>query len=158
ANQGTIFLDEIGDMSPALQSKLLRVLQDHEIRPVGGNKTVQVDARVIAATNKDLRAEVAAGRFRQDLYYRLNVIPIHIAPLRERPEDVAPLAQAFLGRHAAGRKVSLSPQTLDLLQRQRWEGNARELENAIERALLMASGDEIRPGDFPFEAAAPAEP
>ncbi|HTO07344.1 MAG TPA: sigma-54 dependent transcriptional regulator [Myxococcota bacterium] len=153
ASHGTIFLDEIGDMSPALQSKLLRVLQEHEIRPVGGNKTVQVDARVIAATNKDLRAEVAAGRFRQDLYYRLNVIPIHIPPLRERPEDVAPLAQSFLARHAPGRKVTLGLDALELLRRQRWEGNARELENAIERALLLTAGDEIRAADLPLEAA-----
>jgi DNA-binding NtrC family response regulator len=157
ANQGTIFLDEIGDMSPALQSKLLRVLQEHEIRPVGGNKTVRVDARVIAATNRDLRAEVTAGRFRQDLYYRLNVIPIHIPPLRERPEDIPLLAQAFLARHAPERKVTLAREAIELLRRQRWEGNARELENALERALLLSGGDEIRPEDFPFAAAEPKQ-
>jgi DNA-binding NtrC family response regulator len=150
ATGGTIFLDEIGDMSAALQSKLLRVLQDHEIRPVGGNKAVRVDVRVIAATNKDLRAEVAAGRFRQDLYYRLNVIAIHIPPLRERPEDIPLLAQAFLERHAPDRKVTLSREALELLRRQKWEGNARELENALERALLLAPGNEIGPADLPF--------
>ena len=146
ANGGTIFLDEIGDMSPALQSKLLRVLQDHEIRPVGGNKAVRVDVRVIAATNRDLQADVAAGRFRQDLFYRLNVISIHIPPLRERPEDIPLLARAFLERHAPGaQRCACRAAALELLQRQRWEGNARELENALERALLLATGDEIRP-------------
>jgi DNA-binding NtrC family response regulator len=150
ADGGTLFLDEIGDMSPVLQSKLLRVLQDHEIRPVGGTKAVRVDVRVIAATNKDLRQEVEAGRFRRDLYYRLNVIAIHIPPLRERPEDVPLLAQAFLERHASDRKVTLSRSALDLLRAQPWEGNARELENAIERALLIASGNEIGPSDLPF--------
>jgi DNA-binding NtrC family response regulator len=152
ATGGTIFLDEIGDMSTALQSKLLRVLQDHEIRPVGGNKAVRVDVRVIAATNKDLRADVAAGRFRQDLYYRLNVIAIHIPPLRERPEDIPLLAQAFLERHAPERKISLSSEALALLRRQPWEGNARELENALERALLLAPGNEIGPDDLPFDS------
>jgi DNA-binding NtrC family response regulator len=150
ASGGTIFLDEIGDMSPALQSKLLRVLQDHEIRPVGGNKAVRVDVRVIAATNKDLRAEIAAGRFRQDLYYRLNVIAIHIPPLRERPEDIPLLADTFLRRHSPDRAVSLSREALDVLKRQPFEGNARELENAIERALLLASGDVIQSADLPF--------
>jgi len=154
ADGGTIFLDEIGDMSPALQAKLLRVLQDHEIRPVGGNKGTRVDVRVIAATNKDLRKAVAAGLFRQDLYYRLNVIAIHVPPLRERPEDVALLAHAFIGRHAPERKIALSRGALELLQRPPWEGNARELENAIERALLLASGSEILPADLPFAEAA----
>jgi DNA-binding NtrC family response regulator len=152
ANGGTIFLDEIGDMSPALQSKLLRVLQDQEIRPVGGNKAVRVDVRVIAATNKDLKKEIAEGRFRQDLFYRLNVIAIHIPPLRERPEDIPPLALAFLARHAPGRRVSLSRGALELLKHQPWEGNARELENALERALLLASGDEIQVADLPSSA------
>jgi DNA-binding NtrC family response regulator len=149
ANGGTIFLDEIGDMSPALQSKLLRVLQDQEIRPVGGNKAVRVDVRVVAATNKDLKREIAEGRFRQDLFYRLNVIAIHIPPLRERPEDIPPLALAFLERHAPGRRVSLSRGALELLKHQPWEGNARELENALERALLLAAGDEIQVSDLP---------
>jgi len=156
ANGGTIFLDEIGDMSPALQSKLLRVLQDQEIRPVGGNKAVHVDVRVIAATNKDLKKEIAEGRFRQDLFYRLNVIAIHIPPLRERPEDIPPLALAFLERHAPGRRVTLSRGALEQLKHQLWEGNARELENALERALLLATGDEIQVADLPSGADAKA--
>src|SRR5262249_41336216 len=114
ANGGTLFLDEIGDMSPAPRSKLLRVRRDREMRAVGGNKAVKVDVRVIAATNRDLRADVAAGRFRQDLYYRLNVISIHIPPLRERPEDVPLLANAFLEKHAPGGKLRLSPAALDV--------------------------------------------
>ena len=150
ANGGTIFLDEIGDMSPALQSKLLRVLQDQEIRPVGGNKAVHVDVRVIAATNKDLKREIAEGRFRRDLFYRLNVIAIHIPPLRERPEDIPPLALAFLERHAPGRPVTLSRGALERLKHELWEGNARELENALERALLLASGEEIQISDLPL--------
>ncbi len=164
ANGGTLFLDEIGDMSPVLQSKLLRVLQDQEIRPVGGNKAVRVDVRVIAATNKDLAAEVSTGRFRQDLYYRLNVIAIHVPPLRERPEDIPLLARAFLERHAPGRPVTLSHDALEVLRRHAWEGNARELENALERALLIAAGDEIQASDLPFAASrspvtrAPAAP
>jgi two-component system response regulator AtoC len=150
ADGGTIFLDEIGDMSPTLQSKLLRVLQDQEVRPVGGNKAVHVDVRVIAATNKDLKKEIAEGRFRQDLFYRLNVIAVHIPPLRERPDDIPPLATAFLDRHAPNRGIALSNDALELLLRQRWEGNARELENALERALLLSSGGEIEAGDLPF--------
>ncbi len=153
AGGGTIFLDEIGDMSPALQGKLLRVLQDHEVRPVGGNRAVRVDVRVIAATNKDLRREIAAGRFRQDLYYRLNVIAIHIPPLHERPEDVPLLAEAFLQRHAPDRRIALSRAAQELLRRQTWEGNVRELENALERALLLASGGAIQPCDLPFASA-----
>jgi DNA-binding NtrC family response regulator len=150
ADGGTIFLDEIGDMSPTLQSKLLRVLQDQEVRPVGGNKAVHVDVRVIAATNKDLRKEISEGRFRQDLFYRLNVIAVHIPPLRERPDDIPPLATAFLDRHAPNRGIALSNDALELLVRQRWEGNARELENALERALLLSSGGEIEASDLPF--------
>jgi two-component system, NtrC family, response regulator AtoC len=152
AQGGTLFLDEIGDMSPALQSKLLRVLQDHEIRPVGGNKAVKVDVRVIAATNKDLRKEIDEGRFRRDLFYRLNVIAIHIPPLRERPEDIPLLAREFVRRHAPERDVTLSPDALEALRGQHWEGNARELENALERALLVASGDVIGREHLPLDS------
>ncbi len=151
AHGGTIFLDEIGDMPAPLQGKILRVLQDREIRPVGGNKTVKVDARVVAATNKDLRTEIAEGRFRKDLYYRLNVIPVAIPPLRERPEDIPLLAEAFLRKHGGERHPTLSADAIAKLTRYGWEGNARELENAIERALVLAGGAEIEPADLALE-------
>jgi DNA-binding NtrC family response regulator len=155
ANGGTLFLDEIGDMGAQLQGKLLRVLQDQEIRPVGGNSSVKVDVRIIAATNKDLRAEMDAGRFRADLYYRLNVIPIQIPPLRERPEDVALLANQFLRRHSAGRARQLTPAALEALKRRRWEGNARELENYLERVLAFCDRDVIDLADLPRSDASP---
>jgi DNA-binding NtrC family response regulator len=147
---GTLFLDEIGDMGLALQGKLLRVLQDREIRPVGSNQSVKVDVRIIAATNRDLRAEIEAGRFRRDLFYRLNVIPIEIPPLRDRPEDIPLLAEAFLRRHADGKQRRLTPAAMECLKRSRWEGNARELENVIERALALSDGAEIGPSDLPL--------
>jgi DNA-binding NtrC family response regulator len=159
AHGGSLFLDEIGDMATGLQAKLLRVLQDQEIRPVGGNRTVKVDARILAATNKDLRKEIEEGRFRKDLFYRLNVIPIHIPPLRERPEDIPLLAEHFMRKHAPSRAVRLSADALRRLTHLPWEGNARELENAIERALALCDGDEIRLGDLAeLEASRPAEP
>ena len=148
AHGGTLFLDEIGDMSPGLQAKLLRVLQDQEIRPVGGTRSVKVNARVIAATHRDLRADIQEGRFREDLYYRLNVIPIHIPPLRERPEDITPLAQAFLERQSEGRSCTLSENALRKLSAAPWPGNARELQNCIERSLALADGDEIHASDI----------
>jgi DNA-binding NtrC family response regulator len=147
---GTLFLDEIGDMGPSLQGKLLRVLQDREIRPVGGNKSVKVDVRIIAATNKDPREEIDAGRFRTDLYYRLNVIPIHIPPLQERPEDVALLVDHFLLKHSPDRPRGVSAAALEVLKRRPWEGNARELENFIERALALCDQDVIDVGDLPL--------
>jgi len=150
AHGGTLFLDEIGDMGQGLQGKLLRVLQDREVRPVGGNHAVRVDVRIIAATNKDLRAEIEAGRFRRDLFYRLNVIPIHIPPLRERPEDIPLLVEAFLRKHSAGRRRLLLPGAMERLQHCRWEGNARELENVIERALALSDQAEIGPDDLPL--------
>jgi two-component system response regulator AtoC len=150
ANGGTLFLDEIGDMGAGLQSKLLRVLQDREIRPVGGNHTVKVDVRIVAATNKDLEKEMEAGHFRRDLFYRLNVIPIHIPPLRERPEDIRPLAEAMLAKHAGdGHPRRLSPAAVDRLMACPWEGNARELENVIERALILADTDRITLQNLP---------
>jgi len=119
---------------------------------VGGTRAVKVDVRIIAATNKDLHHEIEKGSFRKDLYYRLNVIPLRIPPLRERPEDIALLAEAFLRRHAPERSLRISEAAMERLVRHRWEGNARELENAIERALVLCSGDEIAPADFAFEA------
>jgi DNA-binding NtrC family response regulator len=149
ADGGTLFLDEIGDMAAGLQGKLLRVLQDREIRPVGGNRSVHVDVRIIAATNKNLKEEIDEGRFRQDLFYRLNVIPVHIPPLRERTDDVALLAEHFARKHSGGRPVRLSEAARERLRRLPWEGNARELENAIERALALSAGDEISADDLP---------
>jgi two-component system response regulator PilR (NtrC family)/two-component system response regulator HydG len=154
ADGGTLFLDEIGDMPPALQSKMLRVLQDREIRPVGGTRAVKVDVRIIAATNKDLHQEIEGGGFRKDLYYRLNVIPLRIPPLRERPEDIPLLAEAFLRRHAPERALRISEAGMERLIRHPWEGNARELENAIERALVLCTGDAIEAVDFALEAEA----
>ena len=148
ADRGTLFLDEIGDMSLTLQGKLLRVLQDQEIRPVGGNQTIRVNARIIAATNKNLDEEVRQGRFRLDLYYRLNVIPIHIPPLRERPDDIPILAERFLRKHASDERARLSNRAMRKLQSAPWEGNARELENVIERAMALAERDEIRESDI----------
>ncbi|MEM9177677.1 MAG: sigma-54 dependent transcriptional regulator [Myxococcota bacterium] len=147
AHGGTLFLDEIGDMSPTLQGKLLRVIQDQEIRPVGGTKSIKVDVRLVAATNRDLRADIAEGVFREDLFYRLNVIPIHIPPLRERPEDIPPLAQAFVDRLAEGAPRTLSENAMRKLCRSPWPGNARELQNCLERSLALADGAEIHARD-----------
>jgi len=156
AHRGTLFLDEIGDMGLGLQSKLLRVLQDREIRPVGGNHTVKVDVRIVTATNKDLDQEMEAGRFRRDLFYRLNVIPIQIPPLRERREDIAPLAEYLLRRHAdPDEPRRFTPAALEHLSRCRWEGNARELENVIERALALSEKPEIEAEDLPLPDAEP---
>jgi DNA-binding NtrC family response regulator len=150
ANGGTLFLDEIGDMPIGLQGKLLRVVQDGEVRPVGSNRATSVDVRLITATNRDLRAEIEAGRFRKDLYYRLNVIPVHMAPLRERPEDVPPLAEAFLKKHAGPTPRSISHEAMLTLMHHPWEGNARELENMIERVLALSSNRLLEVSDFPL--------
>jgi DNA-binding NtrC family response regulator len=154
ANGGTLFLDEIGDMSPMLQGKLLRVLQDREVRPVGGTDVTKIDVRIITATNKDLKAEMETGNFREDLYYRMNVIPIHVPPLRERPQDVAPLAKAFVAKHSRGEPRSISREGLQHLSTFAWKGNARELENVIERALALSEASPIGPEDLPLDLAA----
>ncbi len=156
ATGGTIFLDEIGDMSLLLQSKLLRVLQDREIRPVGGTKTISVDVRIIAATNQDLATAMEKGNFREDLFYRLNVIPIWIPPLRDRPDDIPALANAFVERHAEGQARSLSVAAMQYLVSCEWKGNGRELENAIERAMALSGEDVLEVEDFPAEAGAQA--
>ena len=148
ANGGSIFLDEIGDMGPSMQSKLLRVLQDGEIRPVGGTQSVKVDVRIIAAPNRDLEIEIASGRFRQDLYYRLNVIPIHIPPLRERPEEIPTLVKAFVQKHSDGRRRTVTPAAMELLKACTWEGNIRELENVVESALALSDVTEIGPEEL----------
>jgi transcriptional regulator with GAF, ATPase, and Fis domain len=148
ADGGTIFLDEIGMMSPALQAKLLRVLQEREFEPLGSERTQKVDVRVIAATNRDLRQMVSDGRFQEDLYYRLNVIPIHIPPLRERRDDVPVLVEHFIAKHAqrAGKRIDgLEPGVLEALQAADWPGNVRELENTVERAVVLSPTPRIGP-------------
>jgi DNA-binding NtrC family response regulator len=143
ASGGTLFLDEIGDMSLPLQGKLLRVLQDGEVRMVGGSESTKVDVRILAATNRDLGEAIDDGRFREDLFYRLNVIPVYIPPLRERPDDIPPLVEFFLRKHSPDRPRAVAPAALAWLRVQSWRGNARELENSIERALVLAEADEI---------------
>ncbi len=153
AEGGTLFLDEIADIGPAVQVRLLHVLQEREFERVGGEETVRVDVRVIAATNKTIREEVAAGRFREDLFYRLYVIPIHLPPLRERKEDIPLLADHFVRRLCASLSRSparLGEAALRVLSLYDWPGNVRELENALERALVLCEGDEITVGDLPF--------
>jgi len=150
AGGGSLFLDEIGDVTPEFQAKLLRVLQEGEVLRVGGTAPRAVDVRVVVATNRVLRDEVAAGRFREDLFFRLNVIPLQLAPLRERRADVLPLARHFLARHAAeaGRRLDLSPAAEQALLVHAWPGNVRELENAIERGVVLARGETIEPEDM----------
>ena len=151
ADGGTLFLDEIGDMSANTQAKILRVLQEHEFERLGGTRTLKVDVRLIAATNRDLPAMVDAGSFREDLYYRLNVVTIEMPPLRERKEDIAALAGFFIRRFSGELKKKvdgLESEALKLLMRYHWPGNIRELENAVERAMLLADGTQIAVGDL----------
>ena len=148
ARGGTLLLDEVAEMSPALQAKLLRVTQDGSFQRVGSGVERKTDARVLAATNRDLEQEVAAGRFREDLFFRLNVVEIHVPPLRERPEEILALADAFV-RQLGGGGQRLSPSTVACLQNYNWPGNVRELRNAIERAMLMARGKIILPEHLP---------
>ena len=149
ADTGTLFLDEVGEMPPQLQAKLLRVLQDKSFERVGGNATLQVDVRILAATNKELKDEVDKGHFREDLYYRLNVIHIHLAPLRERVDDIPALVSHFIEKNSRslGRPLDISPEALRLLISLPWEGNVRELENTIERAAILCNSDRIEPED-----------
>ena len=159
ADGGTLFLDEVGETSVALQAKLLRALQEREVRPVGGTRARRVDVRVIAATNRDLSGEIAHGRFRADLYWRLAVFPIRVPPLRDRREDVLALAQHFLARHGAreGRPgCRLSREAEELLLAHHWPGNVRELENEILRALALSRALRDDPGRAPVRAARPA--
>jgi two-component system nitrogen regulation response regulator NtrX len=148
AHKGTIFLDEVGDMSLRTQAKVLRVLQEGEVERIGSQKTIQVDVRVIAATNKKLEDLIEKGEFREDLYFRLSVIPIRVPPLRERADDVPELVEHFVSQFCAEnnfRKPTFSPAALEGLKRHPWRGNVRELKNAVERLLIMVEGDEIRP-------------
>lgn len=145
ATGGTIFLDEIGEMQKDLQAKLLRVLQEKTIEPVGSNKAIPVDVRVVAATHAELEEKIESGLFRQDLFYRLNQIPIFVPALRDRPEDVHPLVTHFIEKHPMGKKKRLMFKTLQYLVAYDWDGNVRELENTINRLLVMTPGEEIRP-------------
>src|SRR5262249_50199408 len=148
AHKGTIFLDEVGDMSLRTQAKVLRVLQEGEVERIGSQRTIQVDVRVIAATNKKLEELIEKGEFREDLFFRLSVIPIRVPPLRERPEDIPLLVEQFMRQFCADnnfRPKTFAPATLDALKRHPWRGNVRELKNAVERLLIMGEGDEIRP-------------
>ena len=160
AGEGTIFLDEIGDLSPALQVKLLRVLQNRTFERLGGTKPIPVRARIIAATNRNLEEALKSGEFREDLYYRINVFPIFLPPLRERKEDIPELVDHFVRKFADGQAVRVSPEAEQLLLRYHWPGNVRELENVIERAVILAGGDVIRPEHLPphLQAAEPEPP
>ena len=153
ANGGTIFLDEIGDISPSTQLKLLRVLQDKTFERVGGSKPITVDVRIIAATNKNLEEAIQKGLFRQDLYYRINVVPIYLPSLRERREDIPDLVYHFIKRFTgkvSNKVKSVSPEAMELMINYEWRGNIRELENAIERAMVLADGDKILPEHLPL--------
>jgi DNA-binding NtrC family response regulator len=149
AHGGTIFLDEIGELSLEMQAKLLRVLQEKEVRPVGSNQKIKVDVRVLAATNRDLEAACREGKFRKDLYFRLNVVTIHLPALRERKSDIPPLVHYFLDKFAPGRTVQVFPAAMKLMLQYDWPGNVRELENCIERAIALGSGDGILVRDLP---------
>jgi two-component system, NtrC family, response regulator HydG len=152
AHEGTLFLDEVGEIPPAIQVKLLRVLQERRFERVGGEESIEVDVRLVSATNRDLARMVADGRFREDLFYRLDVVPIRLPPLRERSGDVEELARFFVARIAPrlGRKVTgFAPEALELLRRHRWPGNVRELENVVEQALVFADGELVSPADLP---------
>jgi two-component system response regulator HydG len=153
ADGGTLFLDEIGETTPAMQAKLLRVLQEHELQRVGGQDTIRVDVRIIAATNRDLEQDVAAGRFREDLYYRLNVVVLHVPPLRDRHGDIPLLADHFLQIFTAKNNrnvVGVTPECMDLLVRYPWPGNVRELENSIERGVILMRGEYLDVGIMPL--------
>ncbi len=153
ADRGTLFLDEIGELPAEMQVKLLRVLQEEEVRPVGEPRTVQLDVRIVAATARDLEIEVAAGRFRQDLFYRLNVLRVHVPALRDRPEDIPPLVHDLLNqisRQTGRRIVGVDPDALEAMSSYPWPGNVRELENTLERAVILAPGDRITLDLLPF--------
>jgi transcriptional regulator with PAS, ATPase and Fis domain len=161
AGNGTIFLDEIGEVAPAVQAKLLRALQEREIRRVGGERSIKINARVVAATNRDLRAAVDAGTFREDLYFRLGAFVITVPPLRDRREDIPPLVHNFLGRAASRMKKDVSAVSADAmsaLMNYRWPGNVRELEHAVERAVILANTSSLRLRDLPPEITQKARP
>ncbi len=153
AQGGTLFLDEIGETSPAMQAKLLRVLQEHELQRVGGQETIHVDVRIVAATNRNLEEEVSEGRFREDLYYRLNVVVLEVPPLRERQGDIPLLAEYFFRRFARKNKrqvAGITPECMDILNRYPWPGNVRELENSIERGVILMRGEYLDVSGLPL--------
>jgi Nif-specific regulatory protein len=161
ADRGTIFLDEIGEMSPGMQSKLLRILQEGVFYRVGGNKAIPVDVRVISATNRNIEEDVTRGKFREDLYYRINVVQIHMPPLRERREDIVLLAEYFLDIFKKERGTSnlvISKEAMELMVEYDWPGNVREMKNALERAVVMGNGKQILPEDLPAFACTPQYP
>lgn len=151
ANNGTLLLDEISEIDIGLQAKLLRVLQEKEVERLGGSKTIELDVRIIATTNRNLREEVAAGRFREDLFYRLNVFPLHLPPLRERRDDILPIAQKIIEHFEPGKGLRLSDGAISTLIANNWRGNVRELENVIQRALILKTGLSISTEDIVFE-------
>ncbi len=160
ADGGTVFLDEIGDVPASVQVKLLRVLQEREFERLGSAKTIQVDVRIVAATNQDLRAALEQGTFREDLYYRLNVVPINLPPLRQRKEDIPYLVDHFLAQFAedtGGRVQSVAPEAIDKLKTYHWPGNVRELENIIQRSMVLAQGEELAAGDIQLDGAGRVE-
>jgi len=153
ANKGTIFLDEIGEMSAMMQAKLLRVLQEREIQRVGSDQVLQVDVRIVTATNRDLQTDVADGRFREDLFYRLNVMQLQVPPLRDRRDDIPLLAHYFLEKYAAKNRKSakgFSPLAMDVLIKYDWPGNVRELENIVERAVILMTGEHVTENQLPI--------
>jgi two-component system response regulator FlrC len=158
AQDGTLLLDEISEMDLGLQAKLLRVLQEREVERLGGRKTIALNVRVLATTNRKLREEVSAGRFREDLFYRLNVFPLHLPPLRERPRDILPLAEQLMSRHCRGTRVLpvLSAAAQARLLEHAWPGNVRELDNVMQRALIMTNTAAIEAQDLHFENPTPA--
>jgi two-component system response regulator FlrC len=157
ADGGTLLLDEISEMDLGLQAKLLRVLQEREVERLGGNKLIELDVRVLATSNRNMRKQVKKGRFREDLFYRLNVFPLYIAPLRERPEDIVTLAQAFIQKHLVPtggvqpQVPNLESSAIDKLLAHNWSGNVRELENVVQRALILRHSDDIGAEDIQFE-------
>jgi two-component system response regulator FlrC len=158
ANGGTLLLDEITEMPIELQAKLLRVLQEREVERLGGSSLIDLDVRVLATTNRKLTEEVAEGRFREDLFYRLSVFPIELPPLRDRVDDIAPLAQRFLGNHGGDRLLSLTDEALQKLLAYPWPGNIRELDNCIQRAIILTGGQFIEPCAVVFDTAAESMP
>jgi two-component system nitrogen regulation response regulator NtrX len=159
ADRGTIFLDEVGDMSAKTQAKVLRVLQEGEVERLGSARTIKVDVRVIAATNKTLEEEIAKGHFREDLYFRLAVIPVSVPPLRSRPEDIPTLVRHymdFFSRENNVKSKKISPAALEAMQRYRWKGNIRELRNTVERLIIMTAGDTIEVADLPDVVRSPS--